>query len=86
MVFAVSWESKGIWGFVAGALSTWAYAILQAVFKRMFGFDISNFTRSGHPAALPGIAPVAVPPPAALPPTIPPPGSSGPARLPEKKS
>jgi hypothetical protein len=67
-VFIGSWTSKGIWGFVAGALSTWAYAILQAVFKRMFGFDISTFKRSVPPAAVAG-AP-------ALPP-MPPPAPTG---------
>jgi hypothetical protein len=65
--FVGSIWSKGMWGFVAGALSTWAYAILQAVFKRLFGFDIGNLTRSGRPGPVRGIAPIIVPPPPPLP-------------------
>lgn len=47
--FIGSWASKGMWGFVAGALSTWGYDILQAVFKRMFGFDIGTMQKSVRP-------------------------------------
>lgn len=67
-IFTSSQWSKAIWGFVVGAVSTWAYAILQAVFKRLFGVDI-NLMRSIRPppAPLPPSMTVAtIPPPARL--------------------
>jgi hypothetical protein len=61
-VFIASWASKGMWGFVTGALSTWAFAILQAVFKRMFGVDIGTWNKSIRPGPVPGTLPIDVPP------------------------
>lgn len=70
--FIGSMWSKGMWGFVAGALSTWAYAIMQAVFKRLFGFDISTWQKSVRPG--PVSPPVAVTVPATPPvPSVDPP-------------
>lgn len=68
-VFIGSWASKGMWGFVAGACSTWSYMILQAFFKRVFGVDI-NLMKSIRPAAPPRIDPMNIP-------TIPPPARMG---------
>jgi hypothetical protein len=64
--FGVSPYAKAIFGFVAGALSTWAYAIIQAVLKRLFGFDINTFKRSVPPVAGPTTT-VNVPPPPMVP-------------------
>lgn len=69
-VFIASPWSKGMWGFVSGALSTWAFAILQAVFKRMFGIDIGTWNKSNHPGPVAGTPPVVVPP-AGDPPKLP---------------
>jgi hypothetical protein len=53
-----------MWGFVAGALSTWAYDILQSVFKRLFGFDIGTMQKSVPPKRMPdGPEPGRLPPP-----------------------
>jgi hypothetical protein len=67
-VFIGSWASKGVWGFVGGALSTWGYGILQAVLKRMFGFDIGTMQKSVRPPQLvPPASAVVLPPVAPLP-------------------
>lgn len=66
--FIGSVYSKGMWGFVAGALSTYAYDIIQGVLKRLFGFDINTLKKSVPPGPVAG-AP-------ALPP-IPPPSPTG---------
>jgi hypothetical protein len=58
--------SKGMWGAVAGALSTWAYDILQSVFKRLFGFDIGTMQKSLPPrkmASPPEMPRIPPPPP-----------------------
>src|ERR1019366_2383894 len=69
--FIASPWSKGMWGFVAGALSTWSYGIVQAVFKRMFGIDISTFSKSNRPGPVPGTTVVVVVPPHDQMPTVP---------------
>lgn len=66
-IFIGSAWSKGMWGFVTGALSTWAFAILQAVFKRMFGVDIGTWNRSVRPGPVPDAAAVEIPAAAPVP-------------------